>query len=213
MEFEKYPKQYWHCHVQKKKPRGEKHAPEAYVNDLDLERMLKEIVLPWRESRRFAVAGLFVQDHSEVEKIQIVQTNQTCRSITDGIYAQYQGQGVFVPMDSRKVPFYQGHGNDLTTDLLFSYTRSSDSSTAGTMRELSKSRFERSYIRLLIKNIIKSDSDLDAFCLDKFEHMYDKFTNQMDRTAKLNILLREDLDQIYEALRTMYPDEVKKAEE
>lgn len=211
MEFEKYPKQYWHCYLQKRKPRGEKHAQEAYVNDLDFDRIMKEIILPWRESRRFSVAGLIVQDHSEVEKIQVVQTDQTCQFITDSIYAQNQNSGMFVLIHSRRVPFYQGRGNDLTTDLLFSHTQDSDSPKFAANGELPKSRLERSFIRSLLNKILKSDSDFDAFCLDKFEKVFYKFPSQMDRVAKLNILLQEDLDQIYEALKSMYPDEVKKA--
>lgn len=212
MEFEKYPQQYWHCYLLKKKPRGEKHVQEEYVNDLQLEKLIKEVVLPWRESRRFAVSGLFVQNSSEVEKIQIVHTLQTSVSIAAGIRSR-MARGVFIPVDSRQVPFLQEHSTDYTTDFLFS----NDSVKPLPRNSLSghgtKSRFERSFIRLLIKDVIKTDPDLDAFCLDKFENVFHRFTGQMDRTTKLNLLLQQDLDEIYEALKSLYPDEVQRAEE
>ncbi len=44
-------------------------------------------------------------------------------------------------------------------------------------------------VRGLLDTTLRSDSDLDAFCLDFFPDAHRRFTNGMDRVAKLNTLL------------------------
>lgn len=44
-------------------------------------------------------------------------------------------------------------------------------------------------IRKRLKSVLRSDSDFDAFCIDHFRPIYDKFSQGMDRTAKMNLLL------------------------
>lgn len=44
-------------------------------------------------------------------------------------------------------------------------------------------------LRDLINNMIKSDSDLEQFCLDYFDKVQKRFTNGMDRVQKVNLLL------------------------
>ncbi|MFO0656060.1 MAG: hypothetical protein U0787_13400 [Polyangia bacterium] len=44
-------------------------------------------------------------------------------------------------------------------------------------------------VRGLLDATLRSDSDLDAFCLDFFPETHRRFTNGMDRVAKQNILL------------------------
>lgn len=44
-------------------------------------------------------------------------------------------------------------------------------------------------LRELVGRVLKSDSDLDAFCIDHFKDVHDRFTNGMDRVAKVNLLL------------------------
>lgn len=46
-----------------------------------------------------------------------------------------------------------------------------------------------SSLRKLLKLVLIGDSDLDAFCLDHFPDVQQRFTHGMDRTHKLNILL------------------------
>ena len=43
-------------------------------------------------------------------------------------------------------------------------------------------------VRALIMDVLRRDSDLDAFCGDHFRHVYDRFTNGMDRVDKINCL-------------------------
>lgn len=44
-------------------------------------------------------------------------------------------------------------------------------------------------LRELVARVLKSDSDLDAFCIDYFKDVHDRFTSGMDRVAKVNQLL------------------------
>jgi hypothetical protein len=44
-------------------------------------------------------------------------------------------------------------------------------------------------LRVLVARVLKSDSDLDAFCIDHFKDVHDRFTNGMDRVEKVNQLL------------------------
>lgn len=45
-------------------------------------------------------------------------------------------------------------------------------------------------LRPLIMATLKTDSDLNAFCLDYFPKVYDRFTNGMDRIEKVSLLIR-----------------------
>lgn len=44
-------------------------------------------------------------------------------------------------------------------------------------------------LRPLIMATLKTDSDLNAFCLDYFPKVYDRFTNGMDRIEKVSLLI------------------------
>jgi tetratricopeptide (TPR) repeat protein len=44
-------------------------------------------------------------------------------------------------------------------------------------------------LRLLVTQVLRSDSDLDAFCQDHFHEVYQRFTDGMDRVRKVTILL------------------------
>ena len=61
----------------------------------------------------------------------------------------------------------------------------------------------RDEVRNHLNDILKSDSDLDAFCIDYFERdVYNRFTNSMDRVQKVNVLfLHVSLDKIMDALK------------
>jgi hypothetical protein len=51
----------------------------------------------------------------------------------------------------------------------------------------------RSYareVRARIGEMLRTDSDLDAFCLDFFPEVYERFSNGMDRVMKVSLLLR-----------------------
>lgn len=64
----------------------------------------------------------------------------------------------------------------------------------------------RAYMRRLLEGVLTSDSDLDAFCLDYFPHVYRRFSAGMDRVRKHNLLLEQvDLEQLYNALRDTEP--------
>lgn len=52
-----------------------------------------------------------------------------------------------------------------------------------------KSSSESAALRKLINELILSDSDLEAFCMDHFPQVQQRFANGMDRVQKVNILL------------------------
>lgn len=64
---------------------------------------------------------------------------------------------------------------------------------------------DRAEMRRLINEVIKTDSSLNAFCLDYFPRVHQQFSGSMDRTAKLNLLLLEDFDEIRYHLECEYP--------
>lgn len=44
-------------------------------------------------------------------------------------------------------------------------------------------------VRLRLDESLRTDADLDAYCLDFFPQVYGRFSSQMDRQQKLNLLL------------------------
>lgn len=66
----------------------------------------------------------------------------------------------------------------------------------------------RSTIRRLLNNILITDSDFDAFCLDHFSDVYARFGNQMDRIAKMNLLLQCHEKTIVEKLESDHAEQV-----
>ncbi|WP_438023449.1 effector-associated domain EAD1-containing protein [Sorangium sp. So ce233] len=61
-------------------------------------------------------------------------------------------------------------------------------------------------LRARIMEALRSDSDLEAFCSDHFPDVYQRFTNGMDRTAKVTCLLTHaERRLIIEALRKRRP--------
>jgi hypothetical protein len=74
---------------------------------------------------------------------------------------------------------------------------------------LEKGTITRSFVRRLLGEVLKSDSDLNAFCLDHFPDIHFRFTNGMDRVAKTNLLLMHcELTRIIDELRRDHPEEV-----
>ena len=49
---------------------------------------------------------------------------------------------------------------------------------------------DRASLRKLLGKVFPDDSDLDAFCIDHFPDVGARFTNGMDRVAKINLLFK-----------------------
>jgi hypothetical protein len=65
----------------------------------------------------------------------------------------------------------------------------------------------RRAVRNLVNEMLRSDSDLNAFCLDFFDDVHARFTNGMDRIAKVDLLLvHAPLERIVSALRESDPN-------
>ncbi|HRI50374.1 MAG TPA: hypothetical protein PLW65_09345 [Pseudomonadota bacterium] len=61
-------------------------------------------------------------------------------------------------------------------------------------------------LRILLDAVLRSDSDLNAFCLDYFNEIYRQFAGGMDRTTKYTLLLdKADASEIVEYLREAHP--------
>lgn len=66
-------------------------------------------------------------------------------------------------------------------------------------------------LRSLLDAVLRTDSDLNAFCLDYFPVVYRQFAAGMDRSAKYTLLLEKiDAPEILDSLRDAYPREVGK---
>ncbi len=64
-------------------------------------------------------------------------------------------------------------------------------------------------LRSLLDTILRTDSDLNAFCLDYFPVAYRQFSSGMDRSAKYTLLFEKtDASAILDALRDAYPRDV-----
>lgn len=64
-------------------------------------------------------------------------------------------------------------------------------------------------IRALLLKVLPLSADLDAFCLDLFPEIYQKYTNSLNRTEKINILIEHFVntpDRIVDTLRLNYPE-------
>lgn len=63
-------------------------------------------------------------------------------------------------------------------------------------------------VRSLLERSIRSDADLNAFCLDYFPDVYRRFGSSMERVEKINLLLTQepDLGQIVQRLSERFPE-------
>ena len=67
-------------------------------------------------------------------------------------------------------------------------------------------------LRKCIGDALRSSSDLDAFCSDYFQPVYARFTDGMDRVARVSCLLQHaDPRKILAKLREDYPQVVHRA--
>ena len=66
-------------------------------------------------------------------------------------------------------------------------------------------------MRKILKEILITDSDLEAFCLDYFPLVHQRLGPGMDRTAKMNLMMTyAALDDIYEKLYIDYKEEIER---
>lgn len=61
-------------------------------------------------------------------------------------------------------------------------------------------------LRHTLERVIRTDSDLEALCIDYFPDVSRRFSGGMDRTAKINLLLTmKDPDEILQSLMSLFP--------
>lgn len=69
----------------------------------------------------------------------------------------------------------------------------------------------RPTLRKLLFAILRTDPDMDAFCLDYFPSTKRRFTSAMDRESKVNLLLElEDNDTVLQRLKEAYPKSLER---
>lgn len=169
-----------------------------------------QIVEPWLMDKPFIVGGLYVSHPERIQQIRITHTvknshyyyKEACAKLAQ-IFSIYQ------PPDRELLPFDPSvNFSDFTHELLLKNKQSPSRSVTAQYPKLL-----RSHLRKILLSILKTDSQLDAFCLDYFDPVAQQFTNGMDKTAKLNLLLKENLEHIYSILQAEYPNEVTLYEE
>lgn len=74
------------------------------------------------------------------------------------------------------------------------------------MRTLSPTTLPLSLVRRMLMDALPSDADLEAFCLDNFPRVQQRFSRGMDRQTKINLLLEQiPSEQIYSILAREAP--------
>lgn len=69
-------------------------------------------------------------------------------------------------------------------------------------------------LRRMLSEILRTDSDFDAFCLDNFPRVKQKFTSSMDRTARTSTLFEcVPQDKIFAVVSKYWPDDDDLSEE
>lgn len=64
-------------------------------------------------------------------------------------------------------------------------------------------------VRTLLEEVLITDTDLNAFCIDYFSEIHREFSEGMQRTAKLNLLLGYvPAGEIFARPKERYPDAV-----
>lgn len=114
MDNQKLPSNYWHCAVL---PKGRNRI--AVVNDLTLDEVMKTIVTPWHNRRKFTVAGIIVDPAIAVESIQVVQTPSPVQRYAEEHDQKTRRAGITDLATNRAMlPIWRG--TDYTNELLFS---------------------------------------------------------------------------------------------
>lgn len=89
------------------------------MNDLTIDRLLREIVEPWHAGRLFTIGGRIIRKPSEVLEIKITQTQEPQKAYAERHVASMRGTNVIdMATDTRYLPIWQGI--DHTSELLFS---------------------------------------------------------------------------------------------
>lgn len=84
----------------------------------------------------------------------------------------------------------------------------SSNSAAPSRDPLTSPAVSRAALRRLQQALLPTDADFNAFCMDSFRSVYDRFSRDLDRVAKVNLLLEvTDTARILSALREHFHDD------
>lgn len=81
MDQSKYPDRFWHCNVItiSVETKGKSTEREAFANDMSMQQLDEQIVVPWHRNDTFIVDGLVVKSRESVKEIKIIHTAQDSR--------------------------------------------------------------------------------------------------------------------------------------
>lgn len=66
-------------------------------------------------------------------------------------------------------------------------------------------------VRRLLNQVLRTDSDFEAFCIDAWPTIHQRFNDKMDRVARINLLFQlEDPRQVVAKLRAAYPEAIER---
>jgi len=109
------PRQCWHYAVRLK---GEKARETAIVNDVSIEALWNDLVVPWCTGAPFTVAGTVVRSQDDVQHVQVVQTPNPLKHYADRHFARMNQAGI-ADLATRTATLAFGPGDDYTNRLLF----------------------------------------------------------------------------------------------
>lgn len=203
-----YPLKFWHCRATSIKASRTSTQPwDIVVNDYTFEQLQREIIAGWKQGIHLFLKGKRIDPN--VANIQIVYTPQSMNNYTlkaallvtaavvvieDLAPGKTSDKKIPWEQDTVKhIPFDAPDAIDYTNELLLK----PGNHTLPTALSLPSSSAE---MRKSLENTFKHSSDLNAFCMDYFPNVYKKFSQGMNTTDKLNLLLLEDLNDIQKAL-------------
>ena len=186
---------------------------EAFSVDLSIQQLDEQIVTPWLRNRTFNVGGVIVKNRDAVKEVTIIHTERSAQQYFAQELAEDSQSGIVnFGASHKRSPFSQKTKTDHTHDLLFMPLAQESPRVDRSGTVYMKEAFARVSMRKILHFVLKTPSEFDAFCLDHFPVVHQKFSNGMDSTAKMNILLLEDLEHIYDLLKMHYSAEVNEYE-
>ncbi len=210
MARSKFPEKYWHCRVSAVSIAGNGRPIEktAVINDLSIAQIHERVVIPWILNRQFTVSGLVMANREMVDEIKIIHTVRNAHYYYDEAQGEQRRRLISMAgLGLKYAPFSEDEHTDYTYLLLHAPV-----DEIGLLNDTPHKMTEIASIRKLLNHVLKTSSDFDAFCLDHFPVVHQKFSNGMDSVAKMNYLLREDLERIYDLLKMHYSAEVNEYE-
>ncbi len=197
----------------------------AELDKQELSDIMSNVVIPYLRKSELHFDGYFLKPN-DIRRLLVRCTEKPSEELANDENARMPA-GVFMIVRRKDVVQSDRHGKDVTKELLQKGREilTAQSSHAATLSEATaitnsqQSGFSqfgptlaRSYVRKLLSSVLKTPSAFDAFCMDFFPSVFAQFSNGMDSIGKMNLLLLENLETIYDHLIREYPTDVDEYE-